>query len=185
MGISVKDEIRGRLKMRKNVRFAARAIGLAGVAGLAAAAALTSVLSMAGEGRVRKIHLNFAPAAELQKLPGITPPKADQIIAARPYRTVDELARAGLTKAEIDALRPLVMAGWTPNPNKKFYRLSPGEKIDLNRASPEMLEALPGIGKARALAIIEGRPYGKIEEVMKIKGIKAKTFQRIRALIKV
>jgi competence protein ComEA len=48
-----------------------------------------------------------------------------------------------------------------------------------------MLEALPGIGKARALAIIENRPYARIEDIMKVKGIKAKTFQRLRALIKV
>jgi DNA uptake protein ComE-like DNA-binding protein len=171
--------------MRKRTRSTARAVGLAGIACLAAAAALASVLTMAGQGRVRKIHLNFAPATELQKLPGVTPPKADQIIAARPYRTVDELARAGFTTVEIDALRPFAMAGWTPNPNRKFYRLAPGERIDLNRATPEMLEALPGIGKARALAIIENRPYARIEDIMKVKGIKAKTFQRLRALIKV
>jgi len=171
--------------MRKNARLAARAIGLAGVASLAAAAALASVLTIAGQGTVRKTHLNLAPAADLQKLPGVTPAKANQIIAGRPYRSVDELAKAGLTPAEIEALRPLVVAGWAPRSGRKFYRLAPGEKVDLNRATSLMLEALPGIGRGRAQAIIEGRPYNTIEEIMRVKGIKAKTFQRIRALIKV
>ncbi|MBM3311345.1 MAG: hypothetical protein FJY80_07540 [Candidatus Aminicenantes bacterium] len=172
------------MKPKKN-RVAGKAVVFAGVACLAAAAALASVLTMAGQGRVRKIHLNFAPAAELQKLPGVTPPRADQIIAARPFRAVDELARAGFAKPEIDTLRPLVMAGWTPNPNRKFYRLAPGERVDLNRATAEMLEALPGIGRARAQAIIENRPFARVEDIMKVKGIKTKTFQRLRSRIKV
>jgi DNA uptake protein ComE-like DNA-binding protein len=46
-----------------------------------------------------------------------------------------------------------------------------------------VLEALPYIGVARAIAIMESRPFARIEDLMKVKGIKAKTFARIRRLV--
>jgi radical SAM superfamily enzyme with C-terminal helix-hairpin-helix motif len=35
--------------------------------------------------------------------------------------------------------------------------------VDMNQCSPEELEALPGIGKARARRIIQSRPYFRFE----------------------
>jgi competence protein ComEA len=40
----------------------------------------------------------------------------------------------------------------------------PAELLDINSATKEELDALPGIGEARSVAIIKGRPYkGKDE----------------------
>ena len=48
-----------------------------------------------------------------------------------------------------------------------------------------MLDKLPGIGPVKAQAIIDGRPYEKPEDVMKVKGIKQGEFNKIKDLITV
>ena len=59
-------------------------------------------------------------------------------------------------------------------------KLAPGEKVNLNTASAEELDKLFDIGTVRSQAIIEGRPYKKIEDVMKVKGIKEGIFEKIK-----
>jgi competence protein ComEA len=44
------------------------------------------------------------------------------------------------------------------------------EKLDINTATEEQLKELPGVGEARAKAIIRGRPYKSKDELAK-KGI--------------
>lgn len=68
---------------------------------------------------------------------------------------------------------------------KSAAKLAPGEKVNINNASKEKIEALPGIGPAKAQAIIDGRPYNAPEDIMKVKGIKQKTFDKIKDQITV
>jgi competence protein ComEA len=64
-------------------------------------------------------------------------------------------------------------------------KLAPGQKINLNTATKAQLEALPEVGPVKAQAIIDGRPYKKVDDVMKVKGIKEGTFGAIKDLITV
>ncbi len=63
------------------------------------------------------------------------------------------------------------------------------ELININTASAEELQALPGIGPSISKRIVafreENGPYKKIEDIMKVKGIGEKSFQKIKHLITV
>ena len=61
----------------------------------------------------------------------------------------------------------------------------PTGPVNLNTASKEQLVALPGIGEKKAQAIIDGRPYQKTEDIMKVKGIKQGIYNKIKDKITV
>jgi len=57
-------------------------------------------------------------------------------------------------------------------------RLLFGDTLDLNRASEEDLTVLPGIGPARARAIVEAReraPFARVQELEGVHGIGPRT----------
>ncbi len=52
--------------------------------------------------------------------------------------------------------------------------------VDVNRASRESLESLPAVGPTLARRIIEGRPYARLEDLRRVRGIGERTFARLR-----
>lgn len=63
------------------------------------------------------------------------------------------------------------------------------QKININRAEAWLLEALPGVGEARAQAIIDYRrqngPFRDINELMKVPGFGDVNFGKVKDLIAV
>ena len=155
------------------------------------------------------VDLNSADKKTLESLPGVGPKTAEEIIKGRPYKTVEDLSKVkGISKGKMDALKSMVTvsaqkgtqplapsaAPATPLPKAPsgiekraapIKQLTLGEKININIASKEQLEALPGIGPVKAQAIIDGRPYNTPEDIMKVKGIKQGNFSKIKELITV
>jgi competence protein ComEA len=58
------------------------------------------------------------------------------------------------------------------------------EKVNLNSATAEQLQALPGIGPGIAKSIIDHRTkvgkFSRVEEIINVKGIGEKKFQKIK-----
>jgi len=68
-------------------------------------------------------------------------------------------------------------------------RLALGGKIDLNQASPQDLAALPEVGPSLAERIVMNRKemgsFKRVEDLMRVKGIKQKKFDKIKPFIQV
>jgi competence protein ComEA len=61
--------------------------------------------------------------------------------------------------------------------------------VNLNTATAEQLESLPGIGARTAERIVEYRqkngPFKKVEDLMNVRGVGEKSFLRLKPLISV
>jgi competence ComEA-like helix-hairpin-helix protein len=62
---------------------------------------------------------------------------------------------------------------------------SPQKRLDLNTASAQELQSLPGIGPVLAGRIIAGRPYKTVDDLRRVEGIGPKTLERLRAYLTV
>ncbi|MCX7671078.1 MAG: ComEA family DNA-binding protein [Anaerolineae bacterium] len=79
---------------------------------------------------------------------------------------------------------PLVLA--TPTRTTRAAQApASGKLINLNTATLEELDTLPGIGPATAQRIIEGRPYATVEDLLRVKGIGQATFDKLKDLVTV
>ena len=92
---------------------------------------------------------------------------------------------SGIGEAKMKDLQGLVTVGSKAATSK----LAPGEKLNINTATAEQLDALFGIGPVKSQAIVDYRnengKFKAIEDVMKVKGIKEGEFAKIKDYIKI
>ncbi|MGA2253600.1 MAG: helix-hairpin-helix domain-containing protein [Thermoguttaceae bacterium] len=141
------------------------------------------------------VDINTATTAELEDVPGIGPAYAKKIIANRPYASVKDLSKTGIPAARLEKFLPLVtVKEKVPAKEKpaatsgKTVTASRTEKstalVDINMATAEQLEALPGVGPAYAKKIIAARPYASAKDLSK-SGIPAARLEKIAPLVTV
>ena len=171
------------------------------------------------------IDPNVAGDEELDRLPGVGPARALQIVQNReengPFRTVEDLARVrGIGPASVERLRPFlrldpaairslearVGRGRATSAvaaadvvRREQTSVSPGRSarqgsaggalVDINRATADELQAIPGIGPVIAERIVayrsENGPFRAVDELMQVAGVGEKTFARIAPLVTV
>jgi competence protein ComEA len=160
----------------------------------------------------RQVDLNTADRAELLQVPGVGPALADAILTHRRDRgrfaAVDDLnAVHGVGDRTLEKLRPwvavaapdepapaeptverLVRKPADPPPSPvRSGKLRPGDPpIDVNAASEEDLQRLPGVGPVMARKIVEARGIERFkspDDLRRVKGIGPKTMETLRPLV--
>jgi competence protein ComEA len=158
--------------------------------GLAVACALALVSSRATALDTAPVNLNTATEKELEALPGVGEATAKKIVAGRPYSSVDDLAKAGVSSSTISKLRSSVTVGGAaaaPAAASKSASskaspapATPAGPVDLNTASMKDLEGLPGVGEATAKKIVAGRPYASVDDLAKA-GVSKSAIEKLRS----
>lgn len=68
----------------------------------------------------------------------------------------------------------------TKNATQSAAAAKPPELLDINKASKEDLEKLPGIGPAYAQKIVNGRPFARKDELVSRKIVPQATYDKVR-----
>ncbi len=118
------------------------------------------------------VDLNSATKAELIALPGVGPATARKILDGRPFASVEDLTRSGVSAATLAKFRAMVTVRPLPSP------------VDANADPVERLQTLPGITAALARAIVEARPVSGYDDLAKVPGLAEAKIDALRGRLK-
>jgi len=137
------------------------------------------------------LDLNIAGVEELRLLPGIGPVKAEAILNYREskggFASVEELLEvSGIGERTLERIKEYVVVNPQNVQNSTDLKgriVSEKQPLNVNLASQEELEELPGIGPVKAKAIVEFRekngPFRTVEDLVQVPGIGKKTLEKL------
>lgn len=153
-----------------------------------------------------RLDLNAANRAELAQIPGIGSEKAKAIdehrLSKGKFQTVDELRDVkGFGDKTVDKVRPYLRVDHATAPplntsagelepkpaparSTGVKKLQPGDPpINVNAATLQELEQLPGVGPVTANNILAARPFNSVNDLDRVKGIGPKTLEKLRPFV--
>ena len=154
---------------------------------------------------MQAVDLNRATRSELLQVPGIGPSLADRIVAYRDahgqFARVEDLDRVpGFGAATVERVRPWVTVlavaaepsvtepdRLSRKPPTRHVTLKPvAALVNVNTATPDELNTLPGIGPVLARRMIDERarrPFTSVEDLGRVSGIGPKRREALRGLV--
>ena len=147
-----------------------------------------------------RIDPNTAGEEDLDRLPGVGAEVAGRIVHMRQDRGPfaepgDLLSVPGVGPATLAKITPYLEWSTQPQFERPARSLRPNRdpedrppaRLDLNRASREELQKLPGVGPVMAERILtlrqDLRRFRGLEELESVRGIGPATIERIRSLV--
>lgn len=148
----------------------------------------------------------FNSLSDLEKVKGLSKAKVDELkdkvtfgpVAAseaplskssQAHRTAPSSGNVGAASAGSRGTVEGAGAEHSAKASSSTAKLAPGQQININTASASELEQLPGIGPTKAQAIVDYRTqngnFKSIEDIEKVRGIKAGVFSKVKDHIKV
>lgn len=148
-----------------------------------------------------KLNINAATAEQLQQIPRIGPVTSKAIVDYRrehgPFQTIEDIVNvSGIGPKTLERLRDRIRVPFADRPatvtaasgknQKAPVEAAPitDGKLDINLATVWHLQELPGIGPAKAEAIVAYRteqgPFKRIEDIVNVSGIGPKTLESLK-----
>ena len=138
----------------------------------------------------RQQHGPFAAVDDLRGVRGVGPQTFEKV--RHRFRVGDEVPAVPAEVTHTSFSSPLAQpppAPANPRPPVGGKKIQPGEPpINVNAASPEELQRLPGVGPVMAGAIAAARaakPFESVNDLDRVKGIGPKTLERLRPFVTV
>lgn len=132
---------------------------------------------------------------------GGTPRVADAVDAAGGLRSDADIDRLNLAAPVSDGVRVYVPVIGAPDPGPVANSTptgsgedgqgpaAPAQPVELNSATPDQLEALPGVGPATSAAIVQHRekngPFVSVDDLLEVRGIGPAKLDGLRDLVTV
>lgn len=145
-----------------------------------------------GEGEL--IDPNRADDVELDRLPGIGPSTALAIVEERDRGVVfrqarDLLSIRGIGEATLGRIAPHLDLSRSPPAPGRTAIDGVASRLNVNDATAEALQTLPGVGPTISERIVETRNekggFERVEELLEVRGIGEGTLKRLRSRVTV
>ncbi|HEX4611060.1 MAG TPA: helix-hairpin-helix domain-containing protein [Urbifossiella sp.] len=136
----------------------------------------------------RRDRGGFASVEDLRSVPGVGPTVVDRLRPLVKVGPPTAVVPVAATDPELPyrarSQAPAAAKADPPARPPATRKLQPGDPpIDVNAASAEELQRLPGVGPVMAGAIAAGRPFRSVNDLDRVRGIGTKTLEKLRPLV--